>query len=79
MCIGGLQLTIKGLKSKAMKKLVRPFWVGELLPQVEESGYLGILFMSEGRIECKIDKQIATSAAVMRSLYPFVVVKKKLS
>ena len=52
---------------------------GELLPQVEEFKYLGVLFMSEGRMEHKIDRRIRTAAAVMQALYWSVVVKKALN
>ena len=47
--------------------------------QVEEVKYLGVLFMSEGRLEHKIDRQIGAAAAVMRSLYRSVIVKRELS
>ncbi|KAK3506845.1 hypothetical protein QTP70_029252 [Hemibagrus guttatus] len=49
---------------------------GELLPQVEEFKYLGVLFT---RMECDIDRRIGAVAAVMRSMYRSVVVKKELS
>ncbi|KAK3542727.1 hypothetical protein QTP70_000092 [Hemibagrus guttatus] len=52
---------------------------GELLPQVEEFKYLGVLFTSEGRMVCEIDRRIGAAAAVMRSMYRSVVVKKELS
>ncbi|KAK3528617.1 hypothetical protein QTP70_006030 [Hemibagrus guttatus] len=52
---------------------------GELLPQVEEFKYLGVLFTSEGRMDCEIDRRIGAAAAVMRSMYRSVVVKKELS
>ena len=48
---------------------------GELLPQVEEFKYLGVLFMSEGRMEREIDRRIGAAAAVMLSVYWSVVVK----
>ena len=49
------------LKSEAMvlnrKNVACSLWVGgELLPQGEEFKYLGVLFTSEGRIECGIDR-----------------------
>ena len=50
---------------------------GELVPQVEEFKYLGVT--SEGRKECEIDRQIGAAAAVMRSLYWSVVVKRELT
>ncbi|KAK3517717.1 hypothetical protein QTP70_016386 [Hemibagrus guttatus] len=48
-------------------------------PQVEEFKYLGILFTSEGRMDREIDRRIGAAAAVMRSMYRSVVVKKELS
>ncbi|KAK3538555.1 hypothetical protein QTP86_006718 [Hemibagrus guttatus] len=71
-------------KSEAMvldrKKVVCTLQVGgEVLPQVEEFKYLGILFTSEGRMDREIDRQIGAAAAVMRSMYWSVVVKKELS
>ncbi|KAK3521336.1 hypothetical protein QTP70_003461 [Hemibagrus guttatus] len=52
---------------------------GEILPQVEEFKYLGVLFTSEGRMDREIDRRIGAAAAVMRSMYQSVVVKKELS
>ncbi|KAK3518521.1 hypothetical protein QTP70_001509 [Hemibagrus guttatus] len=49
---------------------------GEFLPQVEEFKYL---VMSEGRMDREIDRRIGAAAAVMRSMYRFVVVKNELS
>ncbi|KAK3534172.1 hypothetical protein QTP86_002515 [Hemibagrus guttatus] len=71
-------------KSKAMvldrKKVACPRQVGgEFIPQVEEFKYLGVLFMSEGRMERETDRWIGAAAAVMQSMYWFVVVKKELS
>ncbi|KAK3509001.1 hypothetical protein QTP70_015948 [Hemibagrus guttatus] len=71
-------------KSEAMvldwKKVVCTLQVGgEVLLQVEEFKYLGVLFMSEGRMDREIDRQIGAAAAVMRSMYRSVVVKKELS
>ena len=51
----------------------------EILPQVEEFKYLGILFTSEGRMEREIDRRIGAASAVMRSLNRSVVVKRELS
>ncbi|KAK3511176.1 hypothetical protein QTP70_032221, partial [Hemibagrus guttatus] len=71
-------------KSEAMvldwKKVACTLQVeGEVLPQVEEFKYLGVLFMSEGRMDREIDRRISAVAAVMRSMYRSVVVKKELS
>ncbi|KAK3513146.1 hypothetical protein QTP70_007479 [Hemibagrus guttatus] len=71
-------------KSEAMvldrKKVACTLQVGgEVLPQVEEFKYLGVLFTSEGRMEREIDRRIGAAAAVMRSMYRSVVVKKELS
>ncbi|KAK3556221.1 hypothetical protein QTP70_006736 [Hemibagrus guttatus] len=52
---------------------------GEVLPQVEEFKYLEVLFTSEGRMDREIDRRIGAAAAVMRSMYRSVVVKKELS
>ncbi|KAK0144408.1 Ankyrin repeat and sterile alpha motif domain-containing protein 1B [Merluccius polli] len=51
----------------------------ELLPQVKEFKYLQILFMSEGKMECEMDRRIGAASAVMRALYRTVVVKRELS
>ncbi|KAK3566414.1 hypothetical protein QTP86_032266 [Hemibagrus guttatus] len=71
-------------KSEAMvldrKKVACTLQVGgEVLTQVEEFKYLGVLFTSEGRMDHEIDRRIGAAAAVMRSMYRPVVVKKKLS
>ncbi|KAK3519761.1 hypothetical protein QTP70_003904 [Hemibagrus guttatus] len=77
-------MRISTSKSKVMvlnrKKVACPLQVGgEFLPQVEEFKYLRVLFTSEGRMECEIDRRISAAAAVMRSMYQSVVVKKELS
>ncbi|TWW79207.1 hypothetical protein D4764_10G0002370 [Takifugu flavidus] len=51
----------------------------EILPQVEEFKYLGVLFTSEGRMEREIDRRIGAASAVMRALHWSVVVKRELS
>ncbi|KAK3508311.1 hypothetical protein QTP70_020019 [Hemibagrus guttatus] len=71
-------------KSEAMvldrKKVACTLQVGgEVLPQVEQFKYLGVLFTSEGRMDREIDRRIGAAAAVMRSMYRSVVVKKELS
>ena len=80
--VAGMRISTS--KSEAMvldrKKVACPLRVGgELLPQVEEFKYLGVLFTSEGRMEREIDRWIGAAAAVMRLLYRSVVVKKELS
>ena len=37
----------------------------EILPQVEEFKYPGVLFMSDGRTEQEINKQIGAGSAVV--------------
>ncbi|TWW74537.1 hypothetical protein D4764_14G0005400 [Takifugu flavidus] len=65
------------LSRKKVKFLLR---VGEeVLPQVGEFKYLGILFTSEGRMEREIDRWIGAVSAVMWALNRSVVVKKELS
>ncbi|KAK3530893.1 hypothetical protein QTP70_004413 [Hemibagrus guttatus] len=71
-------------KSEAMvldwKKVACTLQVGgEFLPQVEEFKYFGFLFTSEGRMDREIDRRIGAAAAVMRSMYRSVLVKKGLS
>ncbi|KAK3515996.1 hypothetical protein QTP70_000711 [Hemibagrus guttatus] len=71
-------------KSEAMvldrKKVACTLQVGgEVLPQVEEFKYLGVLFTSEGRMDREIDRWIGAAAAVTWSTYWSVVVKKELS
>lgn len=71
-------------KSEAMvlrrKRVYCTLWIGsELLPQVKELKYTGVLFTSEGRLEHDIDRRIDAVAAVMRPLYWAVMVKRELS
>ncbi|TWW66946.1 hypothetical protein D4764_20G0009780 [Takifugu flavidus] len=64
----------------AWKKVECLLRVGEeVLPQVEEFKYLGILFTSEGRMEREIDRRIGAASAVMQALNRSVVMKKELS
>ncbi|KAI3367151.1 hypothetical protein L3Q82_008206 [Scortum barcoo] len=91
VCWSGLQpkceaagMRISTSKSEAMvldrKRVACPLRVGgEVLPQVEEFKYLGVLFTSEGKMEREIDRRIGAASAVMRSVYRTVVVKKELS
>ncbi|KAI3373890.1 hypothetical protein L3Q82_022459 [Scortum barcoo] len=77
-------MRISTSKSEAMvldrKRVACPLQVGgEVLPQVEEFKYLGVLFTSEGKMEREIDRRIGAASAVMRSVYRTVVVKKELS
>uniref|UniRef100_A0A8C6L8D1 Reverse transcriptase domain-containing protein n=1 Tax=Nothobranchius furzeri TaxID=105023 RepID=A0A8C6L8D1_NOTFU len=51
----------------------------EVLPQVEEFKYLGVLFTSEGKLEREIDRRIGATSAVMWALYRSVVVNRELS
>ncbi|KAI3368076.1 hypothetical protein L3Q82_026899, partial [Scortum barcoo] len=73
-------MRISTSKSKAMvldrKRVACPLRVGgEVLPQVEEFKYLGVLFTSEGKMEHEIDRRIGAASADMSP----VVVKKELS
>ena len=77
-------MTISTSKSEAMvldrKRVECPLQVGEeVLPQVEEFKYLGVLFTSDGTMEREIDRRIGAASAVMRTLHSSVVVKKELS
>ncbi len=51
----------------------------ELLLQVKEFKYLGVLFTSEGKMDREMDMRIGAAAAVMRGLYQTVMVKRELS
>ncbi|KAI3373872.1 hypothetical protein L3Q82_021981 [Scortum barcoo] len=80
--VAGMRISTS--KSEAMvldrKRVACPLRVGgEVLPQVEEFKYLGVLFTSEGKMEREIDRWIGAASAVMRSVYRTVVVKKELS
>ncbi|TWW60942.1 hypothetical protein D4764_05G0010320 [Takifugu flavidus] len=77
-------IRIRTSKSESMvltrKKVECLLWVREeVLPQVEEFKYLGILFTSEGRIEQENNRQVGAVSAVMRALNRSVMVKKELS
>ena len=50
---------------------------GESLPEVKEFKYLGVLFMSEGKMEWEIDRLIGGVSTVMRKWS--VVTKRELS
>ena len=53
--------------SKSQKRMECPVRVrSELLPQVEDFKYLGVMFTTGGRIEQKIDKWINMASAVMQ-------------
>ncbi|KAI3371941.1 hypothetical protein L3Q82_006813 [Scortum barcoo] len=61
-------MRISTSKSEAMvldrKRVACPLWVGgEVLPQVEEFKYLGVLFTSEGKMEREIDRRIGAASA----------------
>ncbi|KAI3371635.1 hypothetical protein L3Q82_024202 [Scortum barcoo] len=80
----GMRISTSKSEAKVMvldrKRVVCPLRVsGEVLPQVEEFKYLGVLFTSEGKMEREIDRRIGAASAVMRSVYRTVVVKKELS
>ncbi len=78
----GMRISIS--KSETMdlsrKRVDCPLWVREeLLPQVEEFKYLGVLFRSEGKMEREIDRWTGAASAVMQMLNQSVVVKRELS
>ncbi|KAI3376768.1 hypothetical protein L3Q82_000370 [Scortum barcoo] len=80
--VAGMRISTS--KSEAMvldqKRVVCPLRVGgEVLPQVEEFKYLGVLFTSEGKMEREIDRRIGAESTVMRSVYRTIVVKMELS
>ncbi|TWW56226.1 hypothetical protein D4764_08G0002130, partial [Takifugu flavidus] len=76
-------MKIKTSKSEAMvlnrKKVACLLRVKEeILPQVEEFKYLGVLFTSEGRLEQEINRWIGAASAVMQTLHRSVLVKRVL-
>lgn len=48
------------------------------LPQVKELGYLGVFFMSEGRMEREIDRRISAAYAAMQSVSQTIMVMVKV-
>lgn len=48
----------------------------ELLPQAKEFKYLGVLFMSEGKMEHEMDRQIGAASAVMWPVYRTILMKR---
>lgn len=57
-----------------------PLWEkDELLPQVEEFKYFGVLFRISQNGEWEINKQIGAAAAVRWMLYRPIVVKRELN
>ena len=52
---------------------------GQLLPQVEKINFIRVIFMSEGKMEREIDRQIRAILAVMWMLKQSIVVKRELS
>uniref|UniRef100_A0A8C5HIH4 Reverse transcriptase domain-containing protein n=1 Tax=Gouania willdenowi TaxID=441366 RepID=A0A8C5HIH4_GOUWI len=80
--VAGMRISTSKSESMALnrKKVECLLRVGdEVLPQVEEFKYLGVLFTSEGRMEREIDRRIGAASAVMRSLHQSVIVKRELS
>ncbi|KAI3358578.1 hypothetical protein L3Q82_014714 [Scortum barcoo] len=73
-------LQIRGHGSRPRKRVACPLRVGgQVLPQVEEFKYLGVLFTSEGKMEREIDRRLDWYSVrrIMRSMYRTVVVKKE--
>ncbi|KAK3521399.1 hypothetical protein QTP70_004353 [Hemibagrus guttatus] len=80
--VAGMRVSTSKLAAMVLnrKKVACTLQVGgKVLPQVEEFKYLEVLFTSEGRMDREIDRHIGAAAAVMRSMYRSVVVKKELS
>ena len=78
----GMRISTSKSESKVLnqKRVECTLRVGdEILPQVEEFKYLGVLFTSEGRLEREIDRQIGATSVVMQTLHRSVVVKRELS
>ncbi|XP_030576896.1 protein NLRC3-like, partial [Archocentrus centrarchus] len=76
----GLKTPQCRLKILSRRRVESPLQLRDkLLAQVEESNYLGVLFMSHGRREREIDKWIWAVSAVMRMLHWAIMLKKELS
>ena len=77
------EIKISPFKSEAMvliqKKVECHRVEEEILPQVENFKYLRVLFMSKGKIEQKIHRQIGAAPAVMRALRQSIAVRRELS
>lgn len=59
-------LHVQGHGSRLEKGGFCPLWVGgEVLPLVEQFKYLGILFMSEGKMEIEIGRQTGVASTVV--------------
>lgn len=71
------------LNSEAMvlcwKMVDCPLQIGsETLPEAKDFRYIRVLFRSDGKIKCVMDKQLGVMLAVMQALYQTVVVKREL-
>jgi len=82
---GSFYATLPYFDGLALKSCYH-FWVRilhfmphEIIPEVEEFKYFGVLFTSEGRMEREIGGRIGAASAVLRALHRPVVVKKELS
>lgn len=51
-------------------------WVGEARPPVEEFKYLSVMFLSDARMELKMDEQIRVLSSLMRVFLWLVIVKR---
>uniref|UniRef100_A0AAQ4PNU2 Reverse transcriptase domain-containing protein n=1 Tax=Gasterosteus aculeatus aculeatus TaxID=481459 RepID=A0AAQ4PNU2_GASAC len=77
-------MRISTSKSEAMVLSRKPMdcllQVGNVsLPQVKKFKYLGVLFTSEGKMECEFSQRMGAAGAVLHSLYHTVVTKRELS
>lgn len=55
---------------EVVRRTVSFLWVrSELLPQVKDFKYLGVLCMSTGKLHCEVDRWIGAASAVMQVLY----------
>ena len=63
----------------SVKRVDCPLWVGsDVLTSVKDFKYLGVLFISERRMEQEIDRRLSLVSAVMQTLYSSKEVKREL-
>lgn len=66
--LAGMRVSISVSEAMVLcRKMLKCFLqVGsELLSKVKESKYLGVLFIGDGKMDCKMDRQIGAVSTVM--------------
>lgn len=52
---------------------------GELLPQVNEFKYLGVLSMSDRKMDSEVDRRFVVASAVIQAMHQTFVLKRELN